>query len=161
MGSENMVVKVAIDNNIFGYLPEKSERGEYARLFFKFACVNPHIKVIVPLGVSIELAKAPKSVRKEARKYKNCVVWSVNKKVLNKAKKIDIPKSLIDKGIKKDDLYITIESSLLGCQYLITYNRKHLINHRNLIEKEFKRINLPLPNLLMPNEFLKLFYIPK
>jgi hypothetical protein len=174
-----MVVKIAIDNNILGYLGETEEslrkniqsktilneinRLEYTKAFARLVCSNPRIKGIVPLMVAYEFAKAPKDVRKRVfEKWADCFYWSNNVTIYRKARSLKIPNSL--KHLKPSDIRIVFEATMLQCKYLVTYNRKDLGKEKNqkLIRSEFKsKFRKSPPKILTPEEFLSLLYIPK
>ncbi len=171
-----MVVKVAVDNNILGYVGETEERitkylktkkaiekslvrMEYSKIFAKIVCSNPRIKAVVPILVMYEFRKAPPEVRINVKKYMKCFHWSVNERTYKKALNINIPPKL--KHIKESDLRILIESSYLRCRYFITYDSEDLIKNENLIRKELKKLKISVPKIITPEEFINLLHILK
>ncbi len=175
-----MVVKVAVDNNILGYLGETEEflkriitskkalineieRMEYSKAFARLVCSNPKIKGVVPLMVAYEFNKADKEIKKRVfEKWADCFHWSNNITIYKRARSLKIPPTL--EHIKKSDIRIVFEATLLGCSYLVTYNRKDLAKEKNqkLIKSEFKtKLRKSPPKILTPKEFLSLTYVPK
>ncbi|ABR56820.1 hypothetical protein Maeo_1244 [Methanococcus aeolicus Nankai-3] len=175
-----MVVKVAVDTNVLGYLGEtettlkKSAKSikklneeinnmENAHAFAKLICSNTQIKGIIPLMVAYEFTQAPKYVKKRVfEKWVDCFHWSNNITIYKRAKSLKLPSTL--SHLKQSDMKVVYESSKLGCQYLITFNRTDLRKEKNkrLIKSEFKnKLKISPPEILSPDEFINLLYIPK
>jgi len=175
-----MAIKVAIDNNVLGYLGEteitikKSVKSlekqqkelmnlKYAYAFATLVCSNPRIKGVIPLLVSYEFRNAPIYVKKRVlEQWADCFYWSNNITIYKKARSLKIPPTL--QHIKSSDIKIVYEASKLGCRYLVTFNKKDLRKqkNKNLIKSEFKRkFKITPPEILTPCEFINLLYLPK
>ena len=60
-------------------------------------------------------------------------------------------KILLDEDIKEEDAALIVIASLFGLDYLVTYNRKHLLNKVNTINEilsknEFEKIEIKAPS---------------
>ena len=141
-----MVIKVAIDTNVLGYLGETEttlkksikstkklneeiNKMESACAFAKLICSNTRIKGIIPLMVAYEFRHAPQHVKKRVlEKWDDCFHWSNNITIYKRAKSLKLPPTL--SHLKQSDLKIVYESSKLGCQHLITFYRTDLIKEK-------------------------------
>ncbi|MBI2652139.1 hypothetical protein HYX00_01625 [Candidatus Woesearchaeota archaeon] len=77
--------------------------------------------------------------------------------ILDKTKEIQIEYSrllmeLVNTGVKEEDVILVIISSIFDVDYLVTFNRKHLKNNEEKINKVLKKNGLRTIRIALPSE---------
>ncbi len=161
-------IRIAIDTSVISEIKEDSP-NKYETIEFFGMCMQykNKIDVFVPPTVLEELKNAPPDVL-ERFKYlekEECLKVIQGLLIINKRWKMreKIIKHILNekerkrKSLKSSDLRIIIDSALLRCHFLITYNNEDYRKKekRNFIENTLKKHKLVVPKLITPEEFIK------
>jgi len=165
MGSENMVVKVAIDSSVFSGIKDNVSRNKEVKRLFR-ECGKFGVKSYLPPTVIVELAHSPLIVKgyvigladagliNETHAY-----YTINKKKstykkLRKRFLQDLKNNNIK--IKTTDALIYLECALIPTNYLITYDKNHLLNDKIISSLNYllKKYELKPAKTISPKEFI-------
>lgn len=64
----------------------------------------------------------------------------------------NILKELEKAGVKSEDAFLVLVTSVFGLDYLVTFNRKHLKNKKDAINNVLRKFNLKEVEIVEPNE---------
>lgn len=76
--------------------------------------------------------------------------------LLNKLEELKTGREVVEelqkKGVKEEDATLVFIASIFGIDFLVTFNRKHLRNKRNEINKVLSKNGLKEIGILLPSE---------
>jgi len=161
-------LRIAVDTSVISEVKEDSPNKYETIEFFK-RCLQykNKIDVFVPPTVLRELKKAPPEILKYFKYFEKegCLKVRQSLLLINKRWKMreKIMKHILNekerkkKSLKSSDLKIIIDSALLKCHFLISYNIEDFRKKekRNFIEKTLKKHKLTIPKIMTPREFTK------
>ena len=161
-------LRIAVDTSVISEVKEDSpNKCETIEFFMKCLRYKNKIDVFVPPTVLQELKDAPPEVWEYLEKLEDLECLKIRKglKLLNKRWKMreKIMKHILNekerkkKSLKSSDLKIIIDSAILKCHFLISYNIEDFRKKekREFIEKTLKKHKLTVPKIMTPKEFIK------
>jgi len=156
-----MKKKILIDLDVVtvGTWDRGGEKPEIARGFMRrverkeFEVVTPFFMIEMVLQWRYEELR--ESIKEFYIRNSSSLISDMDYK--ERAKELDIDtetitKTLEDEGVKQEDSILVIMTSIFDLDHLVTFNRKHLRNKRDAINKILREKSLRAIDILEPNE---------